>query len=164
MDTDDGKYNSLILEVTKVSSSIRGLFINEVAILETTIDIFLATHFCLSDQTVEDFLKWIMPSKVITLENKRILFKKVVENHYPKLKEKNPDFHARLGEIIECRNKLAHHQLDVTDEGLDKYEKGKKFFLINNVKESEVVIIADILAKAEKVKNYAIEISKFIRE
>lgn len=164
MDTDNEKYKSLITEVTKASSSIRGIFINHVAILESTIDIFLATHFCLSDQTIEDFLKWIMPSNVITLENKRILFKKVVEKYYPTLKEKKPNFHAFLKKIIDCRNMLAHHQLDVTDEGLNKYEVGKKFFLLNSTKESEEVIIEDILAKAEAVKNYAIEIDSFIRK
>ena len=130
----------------------KGIILNQVSVLEPMIDWFLTNHFCSTKREQRDFLVFIMPSKVITLENKRIIFKKIIELYYPSFKKKTPSFHASLGKIIEFRNQMAHYSLDISPQGVDKFMATNNMILLDNTRKIVEITQKEILNMMEQTK------------
>ena len=162
MTEDDPNYERIAKEATLLSSTLRGAVLNRVAHLEIVIDTFLACHFCKTDREWKDFLTFIMPSNIIIFENKRNILKKIIENYYPALKEKVPNFHAILGKIRERRNEFAHYPLDVTPEGIKMYIESGNDILLDNMKERKQYTPKSMTDLANEIQNLANEISDHI--
>ena len=162
MTENDPIYEIQVVEATKLSSMLRGAFLNRVAHLEVVIDTFLAYHFTKTDREWKDFLTFIMPSDVIIFDKKRAIFKKIVEGYYPSLKEKIPNFHAMLGKIRERRNEFAHYPLDVTPEGISLFIKTNKVILLDNMKERVQYSHTEITELANQIQNLSNAISDFL--
>lgn len=162
MTEDSAEYSKLVVEVTKLSSIIRGAFLNKVANLEIAIDTFLAYHFCTSDVNIKDFMTFVLPSDVIIFDKKRIIFKKIIEKYYPSFKSKIPEFHALIGKIRDIRNQFAHYPLDVTPAGIEIYQKTGEIVLFDNMKERKFYKPMDITNLANSIQNLFDSISKLL--
>lgn len=160
MDLNDDKYKELVVEAQYQSSLYRGQLLNQVAMLEVMIDGFIAYHFCKKDR-FGDFLTIILPSNIIVFENKRAIFKKIVEKFYSEFKNANPKYHKTLEDIRDYRNKFAHYPLDITLPGIIKFEKTKDIVLVDNTKSSVDFKVAEIIAIIEKIRHITAEIVKY---
>jgi hypothetical protein len=120
MDYNTEYYKKNVAAAFQKSGIIKGTLLNKVSILESMIDWFLTNHFCKDVIRQKDFLTWLMPSNMITLENKRILFKKIIEKYYPDFIKTTPTFHAILGKILDFRNEMAHFSLDISPQGIER--------------------------------------------
>lgn len=128
--------------------------------LEIMIDLFLANHFCKDELTKKHFLKFVLNSKVIVFENKRVVLKKIVEESYPNFSKKIPKYYARLDKIRDLRNAFAHHQVDITLEGLELAKENQTIVLLDGSKERTEHKITSILEMIEDIRVIYNEIAK----
>lgn len=105
----------------------RGRFLNSVAVIERHLALFLTRYVCKTDPFVQELFFRQIAAK-LTLENKRAVFLKIVEAHYPEFWNENKNTLEDLKKIMEFRNKLAHSIVDVSDDALRRpAEKGIGF-------------------------------------
>jgi len=157
---NDAEHTAGVSEAVKFSSFLRGAVLNEVAFLEIMIDGFLANHFCKGPAETRDFLKLVMQTKYISFESKRVIFHTLVKEYYPQFVKDVKDYHKLIGEIRDCRNKLAHCQLDVSPNGIEKFISTKNVFLLNSIKESEELKYSEVETVIYNSKWIANEIAK----
>ena len=128
----------VLFQVTSNACIARGALLNHVSNLEIMLDIFLSYHFCKTRELQKEFLTFILPSDTTIFEKKRIVFKKIVERHYPKFKIAEPNYYKILETIREYRNKFAHYPLDITPKGIEIYVQTKSIVLLDNTKKRVV--------------------------
>ena len=144
----------------KFSAFLRGAVLNEVAFLEIMIDGFLANHFCKGAAEKRDFLKIVMQTKYISFESKKVIFHKLISNYYPGFAETVKDYNKLIDKIRDCRNKLAHCQLDISPNGIEQFINTKNIFLLNSIKESEELKYSEVETVIYNCKWIANEIAK----
>ncbi len=160
MEMNDAEHTAGVTEAVKLSSFLRGAVINEVAFLEIMIDIFLANHFCKGPTEKRDFLKIVMQTKYISFESKRIIFHKLITCYYPDFPKRVKDYHKLIDKIRDCRNKLAHSQLDISPNGIENFIKTKNIFLLDSIKESKELKYSEVETVIYNSKWIANEIGK----
>ena len=113
----------------KDACTARGHILESCIKLELLIDFYIAKHF--SDDKIKngELLNLILSAGRITFENKRLVFKFLIEKYNPAFVKSYPQFHTDLGKIIEHRNLFAHYSMDITSVGMKNYEKGYLGFL-----------------------------------
>jgi hypothetical protein len=76
-----------------------------------------------------------MNSKIVSLENKRVTLKKIVEESYPNFSIEIPKYYTRIEKIIKLRNSFAHHQVDITPIGIKLAKTTKNIIMIDSSKD-----------------------------
>ncbi|MEO6453237.1 MAG: hypothetical protein ABIN97_04155 [Ginsengibacter sp.] len=156
------EYKAAAAEASKLTAMLRGLVMNSVAHLEIVIDTFLAHHFCKTNRDFKDFMTFILPSNIIIFENKRNIFKKVVEAYYPNLKKEVPNFHALLGKIRDRRNEFAHYPLDITPEGVQLFLETKNIILLDSTKTQVRYTSTQITELGNTIQELSNKITKYL--
>ena len=149
-------------EALKLAYIMRGSILNEVALLEVMIDIFIATHFCANHRERKDFLTMVLPSNVVIFENKRAIFKKLIEKYYPSFKAKMPNYHAFLETVRDYRNKFAHYTLNITPKAIEVMVKTNRIVLLDNTKKSITFTFSEISDLIEAIKKMSGEVAKAV--
>ncbi len=95
-------------DYTELAFKRRGLILNEVALLERLIDLYLAYHFCGVTQKAMDLMNCILSTRYLTFEGKVQILKFI----NPNLLDEHPiSFKNILEKIIPQRNIFAHYTL-----------------------------------------------------
>jgi len=96
----------------------RGLFLNRVAVIDSTISTMLANYFCPTDKR-----KWqLLRSKALSnsIQRKKELLFEIVQKDYPDYWNDHKEHLEPLTEIIKFRNQLAHSMLDTSEDALKR--------------------------------------------
>lgn len=106
-------------DLRKLDCKIRGHFLVQTINIEWLIADILTAHFAsFKDKHNQLFSYVIQPE--IWLKKKIELFKKILDTYYPELSKKYPDLISNLEDINNFRNRIAHSNLDYTDDFINK--------------------------------------------
>ncbi|BFG69623.1 hypothetical protein KACHI17_05040 [Sediminibacterium sp. KACHI17] len=146
------------------ASSARGQIINVFASLETHLDIFLGQHFCTHEDKKDQMLNLVLSR--ITFDNKRAIFKFLIDNYYTKWLAKYPDFNAAIKDISDERNIFAHYTMDTTLEGIDYMVNSRNVVFIKFKNQRERIEyseqrINELIGKISKWAEAIAELIKF---
>ncbi|MEI2749835.1 MAG: hypothetical protein V9E88_13920 [Ferruginibacter sp.] len=147
---EDKRYN----EMAPAAHRVRGIIINEVVLIERLMDRFIANHFTADDKKQMELIELIFATKRISFESKRQIFKFLAEKYYSSKFTDLEKLVARLKDIEDIRNIVAHYMLDTTEKGYENLKNN----IIGFVKfhnNTEIITYSN-----DKVK----EIFKMIRE
>jgi hypothetical protein len=113
---------STLPDHVEASVLLRGMFINEVILLEKIIDNWLAKYFCKNKKRQKEMFELILCHDRLTYSSKVQVFIFLVQNHCKQFQNEHPAFAKDLAEIGEKRNMLAHWLLDSTYDAVAKKE------------------------------------------
>jgi len=116
----DEKYKKKVAAAQKVHEKarhLRGSFLNSVAVIERDIAVILTEYFCTEDEFKRDLFFNKVAGKFSLNKKKEVLIE-IVKSDYPRYWEENKQFLIDLQSIQECRHKVAHSIVDISDEAL----------------------------------------------
>ena len=112
-------YDVRVMSCQKIhekANSMRGRFLNHVAVIDITITALLAVYFCPVDERKRHLLRYRVLSN--SIQKKKSVLLEIIKIDYPNYWIENKAHLEALTEIIEFRNCLAHSALDLSEIAL----------------------------------------------
>lgn len=103
---------------------LRGAMIQACTDLESVMDLYLAEHFCESEQKIEEFACLILVPRVPWREKLEIMAV-IIEQHNKRFWSEHKEFKKEIIKIIEHRNVFAHLPANLTEAGSNLYRDDK---------------------------------------
>jgi len=130
--TEDEKNKSIKIKLTiePASALARGKIINQAALLESVMDIYISRHFSKEPIRQLEMIELILSSSRITFENKRQVFKFLVDKYEPEFAKRNKSYANDLDTLNRQRNIFAHYPLNVAIEANELFEKHRTISFI----------------------------------
>ncbi|RZK18824.1 MAG: hypothetical protein EOO43_12205 [Flavobacterium sp.] len=141
----------------------RGEILDNLAFLELSMDLYIADHFTDSSAKLEEMISLIITPRV-TLDGKRAIMKRLVEDYDEPFRTKYPKFNGDLKDIIEKRNYFAHYPTIFIDEKISTFSQ-EKFINLGKFKEGNVngerVLYTVITFTEPEIETYLKKIKKY---
>lgn len=133
------------------ASLARGKVLNEVAMLEKLIDVYLSMYYAQKGKQNSFMLTFLSKTE---LRRKVNIFKETIQLYKNNFVVNYPEYESDLERIFKSRNIFAHEVLDVTQEGLIKYSEGvlrfdnfKKNRLVTSFTKEQIEQEVDLISK-----------------
>ena len=133
------------------ASLARGKVLNEVAMLEKLIDVYLSMYYAQKGKQNSFMLTFLSKTE---LRRKVNIFKETIQLYKNNFVVNYPEYESDLERIFQSRNIFAHEVLDVTQEGLIKYSEGvlrfdnfKKNRLVTSFTKEQIEQEVDLISK-----------------
>lgn len=148
------------------SVRIRGTFMDQTIWLDTIITGLLVLYFT-EDEKKQSVLSEALTGRDFSFSARIELLENVVKLSFPAFVSTHLDLFTKLDKIRRFRNRLAHAQLDTSDEFLAKGgEKIRLTFYENGEAKHQVITFADVktrLAECSQVMLQLVELQKLIK-
>ena len=143
-------------EITRYVNYLRGEIINDVILLESNINIYLAMHFSEDYKKQNELTDLIFScsSPSMAFEIKRNLMSNIFQNKHKDYHNENKAFFEDLSFIIKHRNIFAHYLLDTgtNDTYYDDFKRDKTFYFLKYKRVTEPISYNPILINEIKGK------------
>ncbi len=116
------------------ASMARGVIINQVAMLEKLIDVYLSAFYAQKGKQNMFMLAFLSKTEI---KRKVQIFKETIDKYDNSFKKRFIDYSSEFESILKMRNTLAHEVLDVSDKGILKFTEGLLSF--DNFRANRVV-------------------------
>lgn len=148
------------------SVRVRGAFMDQTIWLDTIITGLLVLYFT-EDAKKQSVLGEALTGRDFSFSARIELLEKVVKLSFPAFVNAQHDLFTKLDEIRRFRNRLAHAQLDTSDEFLAKGgEQIRLAFYENGEEKHQIITFADVrvrLAECSQVLLQLVELQKLIK-
>lgn len=157
------EYVNQVAEMQEAALRQRGLIITGAVTLESSINLFLAIHFCGESDIAIELIETVFATRKYTFDSKRDTFQAIL-NKEPK-RYNVPDIKElckKIKSIGEKRNMFAHWPLDNSKECLllFQYDEMFTFVKIENSTQQESISFAEIEQLKTDISNCAKVVSK----
>lgn len=126
VEMDENNNISSAAKMLEYAIDVRGRIITATVILESTMDMFLASHFCKSDSAKAiEILETIFATRKFTFENKNDTICQILERNisYGLNKADIVKLSKAFKNISKERNIVAHCKVDISIESIDMFLK-----------------------------------------
>src|SRR5688572_16088854 len=109
-------------EYAAIFTKISGEILRFMTSIEMAMAIVIAKHFCSDENRVID-LTSIINDKIRSFEIKKQLVFTIIKKHHSAFEKKHPQLMSNINDMQKVRNKLAHAQMRVPNDLIDKTQK-----------------------------------------
>lgn len=111
------------------AGKMRGEFVDQAIWVDTLLSEIIALHLCPDKRRKQFLFSTLLGGQGVGLRVKTDVFIELLRDFCPDVLEKHPKLRADLRKVAEFRNKLAHHQLDTSEERL-QHPIGDSLYLV----------------------------------
>jgi hypothetical protein len=121
-----------LTKYTRFAATTRGKIIEQTVMLERSIDYYIASHFCKTEDAKQEMFEFVLGTERISFRGKINVFKAITQKHNKAFHDSNKTLYEKLsGKIVDRRNRFAHAQLDTGIDAAILYREKKEITFIN---------------------------------